>query len=88
VCWQLPIRVDWSPGEVPGEEVATVRRWRRADWGDDGEPMAWCCTEEPEAYVGGRPVVDSLADELDALVGPAVRVELRRRLSRPAPPPA
>jgi hypothetical protein len=87
VCWQLPIRVDWSPGAVAGEEVATVRRWRRTDWGDDGEPMAWCCTEEPEAYVGDRPVVDSLADELDALVGPAVRVELRRRLSRPAPPP-
>jgi hypothetical protein len=88
VCWQLPIRVDWSSGAVEGDEVAVVRRWRRADWGDDGDPMAWCCTEEPEAYVGDRPVVDSLADELDALVGPAVRVELRRRLRTAVPPPS
>ena len=28
-----------------GTEVATVRRWTRADWGDEGETMAWCCTE-------------------------------------------
>ena len=42
--------------------------------------MAWCCTEEPEAYVGDRMVVDSLADELVALVGEPVYVELRRRV--------
>jgi hypothetical protein len=88
VCWQLPIRVEWAPGERDGSEVATVRRWSRADWGDEGDPMAWCCTEEPEAYVGDRPVIDSLADELDALVGSAVRVELRRRLRTTPPPPA
>ena len=80
VCWQLPLKVDWEPG--PGDtEVATVRRWSRADWGDDGEPMAWCCTEGERAYVGDRPVWESLADELEALVGPAVHVELRRRLT-------
>ena len=88
VCWQLPIRVEWAPGERPGTELATVRRWRRADWGEDGDPMASCCTEEPAAYVGDRPVVESLADELDALVGPAVRVELRRRLRTTPPRPA
>ena len=43
--------------------------------------MAWCCTEEPEAYVGERSVVESLADELVAIVGPAVFVELRRRVA-------
>jgi hypothetical protein len=42
--------------------------------------MAWCCTEEPEAYVGGAPVVESLAEELRAMVGDGVYVELRRRL--------
>ena len=61
-------------------EVATVRGWTRADWGAEGETMAWCCTEEPEAYVGERPVVESLADELIAIVGEPVYVELRRRL--------
>ena len=81
VCWQLPIRVDWVPPEVPGgPEVATVRAWRRADWGDDGDPMAWCCTEGDRAYVGERPVVESLAEELEEVVGTPVVLELRRRL--------
>ena len=78
VCWQLPIKVDWELRD-DGIEVATVRAWARRDWGDDGEPMAWCCTEEPEAYVGDRPVIDSLGDELQAVVGSEVYVELRRR---------
>lgn len=79
VCWQLPIRVEWSAGEGDGE-VATVRRWSRADWGAEGATMAWCCTEGERAYVGDRPVAESLAEELQAIAGPAVYVELRRRL--------
>lgn len=80
VCWQLPVRVDWEDlGD--GAERATVRRWARGDWGDEGEDMAWCCTEAPDAYVGDRSVVDSLAEELAAVVGDEVYVELRRRLT-------
>ena len=81
VCWQLPVKVDWEPRE-DGGEVATVRGWTRRDWGEIGTTMAWCCTEEPEAHVGDRPVVDAMADELVAIVGQAVHVELRRRLGR------
>jgi hypothetical protein len=80
VCWQLPIKVDWEDGP-DGTEVATVRRWSRADWGEEGETMAWCCTEGDLAYVGDGPVLDSLADELAGVVGTDVFVELRRRLS-------
>ncbi len=79
VCWQLPIRVDWEPLDG-NRELATVRRWTRADWGSDGPPMAWVCTEEPDAHVGDDPVVETLADELTAIVGTDVYVELRRRL--------
>jgi hypothetical protein len=79
VCWQLPIKVDWEAAG-DGTEVATVRRWTRADWGTEGEAMAWCCTEGPEAYVGDRPVIESLGEELQEIVGSAVYVELRRRL--------
>ncbi len=80
VCWQLPVRVDWEALEG-GRERATVRRWSRADWGDEGDDMAWCCTEGERAYVGDRPVIDSLADELDGIMGSEVVVELRRRLA-------
>lgn len=80
VCWQLPVRVEWAPTD-DGREVATVRRWSRADWGDEGRTMAWCCTDGDVAYVGDRPVVESLQAELTEIVGPAVYVELRRRLT-------
>jgi hypothetical protein len=79
VCWQLPVRVDWEM-QPSGIEHATVRRWSRADWGDEGTTMAWCCTEEPDAYVGNRPVIDSLAEELAAVAGQHVYVTLRSRL--------
>ena len=82
VCWQLPLRIDWQEIDERAER-ATVRRWSRADWGDHGTTMAWCCTERSdggEAYDGDRPVVDSLAEELTALAGERVYVELRRRL--------
>jgi hypothetical protein len=41
--------------------------------------MAWCCTEGDRAYVGDRPVIESLAEELEGTVGTEVFVELRRR---------
>ena len=85
VCWQLPVRVDWEMQD-DGIEHATVRRWSRADWGDEGPTMAWCCTEGDRAYVGDEPVVDSLAAELQGIMGTEVYVELRRRLGRPDRP--
>lgn len=86
VCWQLPVRVDWAM-QPDGVEHATVRRWSRADWGDDGETMAWCCTEGSEAYVGTEPVIDSLAEELAGIAGQHVYVELRRKLGVTGEPP-
>jgi hypothetical protein len=79
VCWQLPIRVDWEE-RADGRETATVRAWSRADWGPEGESMAWCCTEGERAYVGDRPVIESLAEQLEEVVGPEVFVELTKRL--------
>jgi hypothetical protein len=79
VCWQLPIKVDWELA-ANDTEVATVRAWARRDWGDDGETMAWCCTEGELAYVGDKTVIDSLGEELEAIVGTGVYVELRRRV--------
>ena len=85
VCWQLPIKVDWAP-QPDGTEIATVRRWDRGDWNEQGDEMAWCCTEGDRAYVGDRTVLESLADELSEVVGEEVFVELGRRLRPPEPP--
>lgn len=85
VCWQLPIKIDVER-EDDGAEVATLRRWERRDWGAEGETMAWCCTEGERAYVGARPVIESLAEELEAVVGTTVFVELGRRLATPPRP--
>jgi hypothetical protein len=86
VCWQLPVRVDFEPGD-DGSETATVRRWSRADWGAEGETMAWLCTDPAttdvaDAFVGDRPVVESLETELTALLGREVYVELSTRMAR------
>lgn len=80
VCWQLPVKVDWEM-RSDDVEVATVRAWERRDWGDEGTTMAWCCTEGDRAFVGDRPVLESLGEEIAAITGEAVFVELRRRLS-------
>ena len=64
-----------------GVEIAHLRAWQRGDWGDDGDSMAWCCTEEPEAYVGDRQVIESLAEELEEILGTTVFVEIQRRMN-------
>ena len=79
VCWQLPIKVDWEPAEGD-REIATVRGWTRSDWGAEGKTMDWCCTEGAKAYVGDQPVVESMAEQLTAIAGQRVYIELRRKL--------
>jgi len=74
VCWQLPLRIDDEPD---GHRV--LRRWQRGDWGPDAS-LAWCCTEDPEAFSGDRAAAETLADELTALVGPEVAVAIQRRV--------
>lgn len=76
VCWQLPLRV-----EIAADETRSLRRWARSDWDDEQTTIAWCCTEEPEPYIGEARVVDSLEEELTAMVGPEVYVQIRNRLT-------
>lgn len=76
VCWQLPLRAET---QEDGSKV--LRHWARTDWDDEKSTIAWCCTEEPEAYVGDVSVIESLQEELTAMVGPEVYVEITRRLT-------
>lgn len=68
VCWQLPLRLVETTDES-GQVVATLREWKRRDWGEGGAEFHWWCTEAPEAFVGREPVYEALRDEIVALVG-------------------
>ncbi len=71
VCWQLPLRRE-DHVEEEGHVTSTVRQWDRRHWGPGGDEFAWWCTESPEAFVGRRPVYQSMAAELTEMVGPVV----------------
>ena len=96
VCWQLPLRRE-DHEEDDGHVTSTVRQWERRHWGAGGREFAWWCTESPEAFVGRRPVYESMAAELTAMVGEPIykmlvgylgerarRVEQRVDLPHPA----
>ena len=80
ICWQVPIRVDEDQ-----DGTKTLRRWRRSDWGEHGDGLAWCCTEHsqpeglPSAYVGEVPVAVSLRSEIRGIVGPEIAQALHDR---------
>ena len=79
MCWQVPVRIDEHRDEAD-RVVLTLRRWRTDDWGDT--PPEWWCTETPDAYVGDRPMVVAMAEELVELCGPEAAARLTE-LSRP-----
>jgi len=95
VCWQLPLRRE-DQVEDDGHVISTIRQWDRRHWGKGGLEFHWWCTQDPEAFVGSRPVYEEMEAELTAMVGAAVfqrltaylrqRDQLReRRVSLPHP---
>jgi hypothetical protein len=68
VCWQLPLRRS-DETDPHGHVTSTIREWKRRDWGPGGQEFHWWCTESPDAFVGRRPVYETMADELLELVG-------------------
>lgn len=80
ICWQSPLKVDHHD-----DGSKTLRPWTKADWGDGGQNMAYCCTDRNDdgafasAYVGDTTVGESLHSELIGLVGPEIAVQLRSR---------
>ena len=68
VCWQLPLRRD-DVIEDDGSITTRIAQWNRSHWGAGGGDFHWWCTEDARAFVGKARVVDSMADELVAMVG-------------------
>jgi len=68
VCWQVPLRrIDDEQDD--GTVVSRLTEFGRDGWGEGGEDFAWWCTEAPEAFVGSRPVYESMSVELRKMLG-------------------
>jgi hypothetical protein len=93
VCWQLPLRREDSSDDA-GRVVSTVTQWDRVHWGEGGQEFHWWCTEAAEAFGASAPVYRTLAEELTAMIGPAVYeqlaayLEARQSSGVPLPHPA
>ena len=79
VCWQLPLRREDEVAD-DGYVTSVIRQWDRRDWGPGGDEFYWWCTEDPEAFVGTRPVYEELGPELIALSGRKIYKRLVRYL--------
>lgn len=85
VCWQLPLRIDEATrGDL---QLTTVRRWERQDFGNDGDPLHWWCTDEfAEGQCGDGDTAASawqtLEPELRALCGDSVFERLAAALAQ------
>lgn len=86
VCWQVPLRRD-DENRDDGYIVTSIRQWDRRDWGGGGEEFHWWCTETPDAFVGRTRVVDSMKDELIAMIGESTYEMLLAYLDRRAEQP-
>ena len=81
VCWQLPLRRD-DDVQDDGRVITRIGQWNRRDWGAGGDEFHWWCTEDPLAFVGKNRVVDSMSEELIAMVGQTVYDQLLAFLDR------
>lgn len=89
VCWQVPLHRDDEVGD-DGHVVTRIGQWNRRDWGAGGEDFHWWCTQDDtRAFVGQTRVVDSMREELIAMVGDEVYTDLLAYMDsrRAAPAP-
>src|ERR1700722_5005272 len=86
VCWQLPLRRD-DEVEDDGHVITRISQWNRSHWGAGGADFHWWCTEDPAAFIGKTRVVDSMAEELIAMVGQTVYDQLLAYMDKRAAQP-
>lgn len=83
VCWQLPLRRE-DVTLANGRLVTRIGQWDRPDWGAGGGDFHWWCTEEASAFVGATRVVDSMSEELVAIMGELAYQTLKTALDERA----
>jgi len=69
VCWQVPLRKE-EVSLASGDTIVRIAQWGRSDWGAGGAEFHWWCTEDQGAFTGKTRVVDSMREELTAMMNP------------------
>ena len=74
VCWQLPVKRDFSTitrADGSTAEVTWIGEFDRRAWGAGGHDFEFWCTSSPLAHTGAQPLFESYAPELIGLLGKA-----------------
>ncbi len=72
VCWQLPIRRDYTwveQNDGSQKLIVTITEYVRAMWGAGGHDFDWYCSSNTDAHVGVEPVYLTNRAELIAMIG-------------------
>lgn len=81
VCWQLPVKRDFSTVERNDEtsfQVTWIGEFDRRSWGAGGHDFNWWCTSAALAHTAPEPVYRSYKPELTELLGIEGYAELER----------
>ncbi|ADD45387.1 hypothetical protein [Stackebrandtia nassauensis] len=79
VCWQVPVKRDYSTVERADGSVAEITwigEFDRRAWGAGGHDFDWWCASAPSAHVGAQPVYRSYEAELIELIGKGAYAKL------------
>jgi hypothetical protein len=83
----IPLRRD-EEVQDDGHVITRISQWDRRDWGPGGAEFHWWCTESASAFVGKTRVVDSMREELIAMVSEPVYDRLRAYMDQRATQPS
>lgn len=79
VCWQLPVKRDFSTvdrNDGSRQHITWIGEFDRRAWGAGGHDFGWWCTSSPTAHTGAEPVYRSYRAELIELLGKEAYAEL------------
>jgi hypothetical protein len=85
VCWQLPIRRDYTwvqAHDGTQKLVITITEYVRAMWGEGGHDFDWYCSSNTEAHIATEPLYVTNRAELIALIGEPAYAELAIRAAQ------
>ena len=84
VCWQVPIKRDFTEftrADGSTVEVTWIGEFDRRAWGSGGHEFGWWCTSSPQAHVAADALYRRYEPELRELIGKAGYAKLAELLA-------